>query len=1475
MKKTRILSLLLSAMMAVSSFPLMASASGAQALAEDVTPAFTTTASGAVTNVAAEDGYMSLTDRVDRYGSFQYAYNFKYGTRYKVTFDARMTVPSNGNYNFRVQTLTKGTPEFQSYSGGNPSGSYNWLSSDLVASRGDKTIVEIKAENPNAGGDNIAQGTLAANGNWSSFSFEYQFIDKPADATADTVLDRVSLFAGTNGVFTQSFDMDNFKLYEKQGTQWVELKSYDFETKPPMNGNVHDSFRAGASANVNPNGNTVLNWIPAADTAFSRVAGSASVPTSVEFTSDVTLEPGVYVASADLRFAFTVSAAAPNNDNTTVIEIANTLGGVETVAGTTEISNTWKTVTNTVVVYEATTFDGISFTSKGSTKTPANANKAIDYKNVSLALVQSLAPEVSDEENVTIIDLPEYDFTVDGGAALEPAGTMPASFEFGNKYIRFYGRNNNWAGINIDTSSLAFEDGKDYYISYDLRASQNVMSNALGDSLLTFHSGGRLNSIVFTATSNKSGNMINNIDNTKWITVEVPYKQTGATVDQIKNFNHIGQFSGTQMLAYDFDNFAVYYYNGDEKVYLYQEDFQDEATGELTEELGTYYKRWQSGRWVCNLQVAEDSLYYAANTASVNYTPAEETVLEPGVYTFTTEFAYGTHDHSKIKCNSASGGTYNGYDYVQHEVYENLNAYNVSANIALADGQSFVSQQVRAGDGWVSPTIVFSVFEPTALSSINYTLDAANDIMLKNAKLTCVAFGTVATEDETDYLANATVKPVNATVEDVSATALNGYLVVARRQSDLSNYVTIPLGEKAVAGRTYFVSMDMMRTEDGSLVVRPIVNTKTTETDGYLNGGYVFPVEGSELGSLVLVTKDGAHDAASSYARVDPQASWKNFTGKFTPIAGGADLQITINRGAGFYPTAFAIDNLKVWYMDGADEVVLVENDFDTEGDISGITALVPLTHEAPRDHTVLTPSASTASIIYDLALPEDMATEGTYTFKVDARTASSSAAPVNATITFKFDDGSVKTTETTIDGAWNTLAYLRAVDGATLESVTLTVEGNTAIQLSNMKLMFKENKDGGIPNIGIIMMLLRKREGDSGEGGKVIKNYEYIVDGKLDNAPIIHDKVAPKQQTVADAGFYTKLADAHPTKVTYVTEGGNSFVRVSDLDAGQRGIMYNTGIELQPGTYTFKVDLRVSEKEGEPNYTAYGWRTATKDSMNMRTILQNPNSVGSGNIATGVPFDKDTVMNPQGVVTSSQIVVTREWTTYTDTIVIEEPAVIIFKIGGGMSGNPDAHGYDIDNLSLKGLYVTPGTSEGGEDAPEQTDDVEGNLIVNGDFDEKPTVESGAYDEAKKNTWFENDGNGYELDESGKEIKDKPIFINHKIDWTDGYLTFSGRTNNLRQFYYNSGVTLEPGNYTMTLDFKTAKDGESCSVRVGVAGLFNPTTNDALAINNTWKTMTINFEVKEPTEVRLNFWGGPGAIFKKDFCVDNIVLVKN
>jgi len=108
----------------------------------------------------------------------------------------------------------------------------------------------------------------------------------------------------------------------------------------------------------------------------------------------------------------------------------------------------------------------------------------------------------------------------------------------------------------------------------------------------------------------------------------------------------------------------------------------------------------------------------------------------------------------------------------------------------------------------------------------------------------------------------------------------------------------------------------------------------------------------------------------------------------------------------------------------------------------------------------------------------------------------------------------------------------------------------------------------------------------------------------------------------------------------------------------------------------------------------------------------------------------------------------------------------------------------------------------------------------------------------------------------------------------DGYITCSGRTNNVRAFYYTSGKKLEAGNYVLTFKIKTAAAGETTSMRTSVNGYKEATVNDAYPVTNDWTTVTIEFTSDGNRNFTLRFYGGPNAALKQSFCLDDFVLLK-
>lgn len=709
----------------------------------------------------------------------------------------------------------------------------------------------------------------------------------------------------------------------------------------------------------------------------------------------------------------------------------------------------------------------------------------------------------------------------------------------------------------------------------------------------------------------------------------------------------------------------------------------------------------------------------------------------------------------------------------------------------------------------------------------------------------------------------------------------SGYLSVAERPKANGLFV-LTLPEKAVANRTYYVSYDARVAESstsGTTVIRPVYNGVISEasaggwpeasTSG-MSGNFLVPIYGTTATiSWNNATEGVIYYPLRSFPNTNLTKEWDRVVYQFTPVANANSIVLTMSRGPSTdFKQPVDFDNVKVWYMNGNEEVVVYENAF-YESAVPEFTSAVAL--EVKNSTTSVAAVADTDTVVtYNAADLDSYA--GTYDFSTSVMTTDGTSG--NAWVEVVLSSGVTKTSDpVAINGsAYTDLAYsIYLADGVSIASVKIVTDFTCGIKFTAPSLTFVPDAEGkGMPNIGIIMMMLLKKQG--GASARPVKT-EFIENGDFEQAVTIVDGIAAKSQTAANAGWYAKMADDQETVVSYETEGDNHFVRVSNLNTNQRGVWYNTGVTLEPGTYTLTADMRVSEGSDHPNYTAKEWRDAAKNTMQVRINLQNPASINSTYYQAFNPVDKDTFMNDSGNAVGTLITVNREWTKYTDTVVVEQPTLVILKIGGGTGADKDSHGFDIDNLSIVG-YVTP-VVEGGED---KTEPEFVSLIPNGNFATAPEVVKEGYD-ATKPAWYANAKMDYKYDNKGKAIETEPQFYHdHNVTWNEeGYVTLTGKAFNLAKMYYNPGVTLEAGSYVLSYDAKCANKGETTSIRLYTA----PVATDkayqaatAVTLTDAWATFTYEFTVTEAGGMRISIYGGPGASYLHDICLDNLVLTK-
>lgn len=294
--------------------------------------------------------------------------------------------------------------------------------------------------------------------------------------------------------------------------------------------------------------------------------------------------------------------------------------------------------------------------------------------------------------------------------------------------------------------------------------------------------------------------------------------------------------------------------------------------------------------------------------------------------------------------------------------------------------------------------------------------------------------------------------------------------------------------------------------------------------------------------------------------------------------------------------------------------------------------------------------------------------------------------------------------------------------------------------------------------------------------------------------------------------------------------------------------VRYDTSaVKTQGGIYTFKADVK----------TASGKANAV-----VEIALSDGKVITSDSFALNA--DKYTSVSASAEIENGVSVV---------SISIKADASVALNIvGSGLTYRESADGESIPNIGIIMVLLLKKRGEVKEDVKPATS---GNLIAGGDFTVAPEIVKEGLD-ITKTAWFANAGEDYHYDDKGAAIKDEPMYYHdHNVTWSEkGYVIISGREFNLRKVYYNAGLTLEPGDYKLSVDCKTANKGENSNIRVAADKLFNATVNDAFNITDSWVTKTVEFTVTEAAPLTLGFYGGPSTDFVQDFCVDNIVLIK-
>jgi len=1092
------------------------------------------------------------------------------------------------------------------------------------------------------------------------------------------------------------FDIDNFKIwYEKDGnTVTVYENDFDDRTKSLGSAFVKNEAR----------------FIHAFEEDYSEMHTSFGNAPYIEYNvAELNLGEGGYTFSVDMKlpdFVFKggsnakVKEAEQYNIRKATVTFYYSDGTTEapTTAVTKDVVAAWDRLSMSAAVPRGCTLVSIKLV------TDVEDGRYVMIKNPSLVKDYEYSQIFSDSDGLANL------LTNSKVTASEGTGIATVDTDQNNGFLtvptRTYGASN-FVTLTLED---VIEVGTTYYISYDARLHVNahnisvipyVIRQKFGSSVAVSEYDGTFFATTvnteYTTADNASGASYTFPSiNTKWSHVEFKATPTNKEGTPISIVFDRGTYS--QNHAFDIDNVKVVAVdsNGNERV-IYENSFDDAAVSPTN---GKEKFDSSSVQLIHDFERDYSTIKPMGNElASVNYDLRNlevdgygEVALGEGVYTLEFDARVPLFVFTKDADNNRT--------FTVTFTFDNGDTSVVTATATPVWASKALHCIVPKDRSLVSVDIEMTEKNGTSLLALDYA----------NISLTCEAFPVVEAEDkeEINYLDGVTMYVDNTVPTEVNVDP-NPYLTVGKRNTADNNFLVINPNTSFNADTVYFFSMRVRGTDGATTQIRPKFDTDnndktlitkeatTIAIPGYtdyigMNADYIVPTESMFDDGVCSWSPVLGETRGFPYTRVGSE--WTTFEGSFTPtetLEAGKG-KIYIGRGPNSaYVQPIDIDDIRIWTADGT---VVYENYFDSDSDTTGISSPnnASITRVSPVPNFLeLTPIDKNKDMVitYNLDLTDEEAVEGRYNFQTRVRTKSNTEA--TAVITFEYSDGTADTKIITFGSEWTYIGIYEDLDkNPDLVSVRVTIDSDVPVFLTDPLLYINYKWEGGFPNRGIVMLLLKKRQGEMARPRLV----EFLPAGDFETVtPTVHNEVIPMKQDETHEGFWAKQWASSATALSVVTENDNTFVRVSDLNSDQRGIYYNTGITLQPGKYTFSVDLRISETASDKNYAAYNWHSSDKSWMYMRTVLQNPDSMTSGNYANFEPVDTATAMNPTGMAIGYQSKITREWTTYTDELVITKPTTIIFKIGGGTSGASDSHGFDIDNVSIKGYVYADGST--------------------------------------------------------------------------------------------------------------------------------------------------------------------------------------
>jgi len=1083
--------MLLAAVMATSSLPLAVSADNAAAyqvtngtLNENVEDA-------AATNDADNSNYLSIGNRAVK-GKDTRSRGIRFNV--KTVTEADVTAGTVYYVRFKVRTAVDyTTPTIMGA---------QWNGSKWIANKSWPSTHQMRlpCSIPNLLNDTGKDGSHTYNKFWSVVggattgttwieigNTEWTTIElkcKPQNA-GTLCLDIQGLYSSR---YQHPFDIDQFEVYCREGNTDAGAIIENTHVIESFEGATVVSYQA-------------INYSPATDAkivvdeyeAYDEIVpdGDAATATEVVKTYNTVLARGVYEVSAEMRYGWfdpeiDSDYAGLQNKTVTELEALYPSGGIKDANGKLKNNSAtnvevqiqfnngaWKSlstvnnvntdwsevVTSFAVLDDNQTLTGVKYIL--TKPDDVVAENTVRVRNLGAVACVGLfdetldfadAENLLDGVNASYSGLIEHAEGTDGGYASMVTALTDST---NNDCIRL--------GVDTGVESVA---GRVYYTSFKARIINNwssathkarVWSAIPLDRTHTGASTPLSNDYLYT---NSNSELYTDFERIK----EGTYYQTFTLGKEWKTY--IGSFvpanngqsisfglartTGDTIVPFEMDDVKVWYLDeNNDEVVVYENNFNTAADGaDIVSHFAGHDKQlFDTYTEITPVENLKAKAEYAVDPADV---------AADGVYVFTADIA-----------TSANGATGTA------QIVYTLADGSKSETFAISNDYTEISSVISVANG-----------EPQ-VTGVALDTDVAGAIKLTNVSLKFVPFEKIETDETDNFLAGTEFKVSGATVADVDA---YGYLAVGERTippatDNRWSFLVVDFGTTAVKGRTYYVSYDVRQTGGtGELGIRTQMNGVTT-SDAGVNSTHLLPSANTKV----------TWSNAGGQPLYKPTYEWQHIEGSFTPTASGAAMKLHFNKAMGEPDNQpMDIDNFKVWYIANGEEVVVYENDFGFEGAVgSEFTAKATTTHLFDYAHTAITPDSAdrAVNVIYALDIPAENAVDADYLFRATVKTAEDVAEDVELTIIYTYDDGTTQSKKFYVDGEWSDIAWYRNVEDKDLVSVTLNFTAPCALLIRDAKLVIEDHKDDGMPNIGILMMLLHKNR----EGGRVDKIGGYL----------------------------------------------------------------------------------------------------------------------------------------------------------------------------------------------------------------------------------------------------------------------------------------------------------------------------------------------------------------------------------------------